>query len=79
MVHGEAAPKAASMHLSELLPRFAAHPQLAAWHQLLAEGQVTDIWLDGLRGSAPAVALASLTARSTPVVRPFLVVPNDEE
>ena len=40
---------------------------------------MTDIWLDGLRGSAPAVALASLTARSTPVVRPFLVVPNDEE
>lgn len=67
------------MQLSELLSRFASHPQVAALAHLLADGQASPIHADGLKGSAASVALASLTARSHVPCRPFLIALDDEE
>ena len=67
------------MILSELLPLIARHPQAAALHRMLSDGTPSLIHAEGLRGSAAAALLASLTAKSKPVRRPFLVVLNDEE
>ena len=67
------------MQLSELLSRFASHPQVAALAHLLTDGQASPIHADGLKGSAAAVALASLTARSHVPCRPFLIALDDEE
>lgn len=67
------------MQLSELLPRFASHPQVAALSKILHDGTPSLIHAEGLRGSSAAVALASLTVRKQAVKRPFLVVLNDEE
>lgn len=67
------------MYLSELLPLFAKHPQVAALARMLTDGQPSLIHADGLKGSAAPVALASLTARGKAVGRTFLIILTDEE
>ena len=67
------------MQLSELLPRVASHPQVAALSKILHDGTPSLIHAEGLRGSSASVALASLTVRKQVVARPFLIVLNDEE
>lgn len=65
--------------LSDLLPVFARHPQVAALAQILSECSPSLTHLQGLQASAAPVVFASLTARKHPVNRPFLFILNDEE
>lgn len=67
------------MQLSELLPKYAAHPQVAALAKILKDGKPALTHMQGLQASAGAVAFASLTARKTPIKRPFLFILQDEE
>ena len=67
------------MQLSELLPAYAKHPQVAALAKMLSDGAPSLIHAEGLKGSAAAMALASLTARKKAVARPFIIIPGDEE
>ena len=66
-------------HLSELLPLFARHPQVAALDKILNEREPSLTHLQGVQASAAPVVFASLTARQHPVDRPFLFILNDEE
>lgn len=63
------------MHLSDLLPRFAQHPQVRALLHCV-EQQRSPVALEGLRGSAPMVVVAALAQHTA---RPVLLVLNDEE
>ena len=67
------------MQISEILPLYAQHPQVAGLARLLAEGQPALIHLQGLQASAAPMVFASLTARQQVVCRPFLIVLDDEE
>lgn len=67
------------MQLSELLPSYAAHPQVAALAKILADSQPALTHAEGLQASAAPLVFAALTARRHPVERPFLFALNDEE
>lgn len=67
------------MQISEILPLYAQHPQVAGLARLLAEGLPALIHLQGLQASAAPMVFASLTARQQVVCRPFLIVLDDEE
>lgn len=67
------------MQLSELLPHFAQHPQIAALAKIVSDHTPSLTHMQGLQGSAAPMALASLTARKSPVQATFLTVLNDEE
>lgn len=66
------------MKLDELLPLFAAHPQVAALAKLTKDGKIAETYLEGLRASATPMIFAALTCKA-PLKRPFLFVLNDEE
>lgn len=66
------------MKLDELLPLFAAHPQVAALAKLTKDGKIAETYIEGLRASATPMIFAALTCKA-PLKRPFLFVLNDEE
>lgn len=66
------------MKLDELLPLFAAHPQVAALAKLTKDGKIAETFIEGLRASATPMIFAALTCKA-PLKRPFLFVLNDEE
>ena len=66
------------MELSELLPLYAAHPQVAALAKIVGDGVPAVTYVEGLRASSASLALAALSLRRLPP-RTFLVVLNDEE
>lgn len=66
------------MKLDELLPLFAAHPQVAALAKLTKDGKIAETYIEGLRASATPMIFAALTCKA-PLNRPFLFVLNDEE
>lgn len=67
------------MQLSELLQKFAAHPQVAALAHILSTPSTTLTHLQGLQASAAPTIFSALTVRKNPTQRPFLFVLNDEE
>ena len=67
------------MQLSELLPKYSVHPQVAALAHILTTKSPALTHLQGLQGSAASVMMASLAARTQPVNRPFLIIMDDEE
>ena len=67
------------MQLSELLPKYAVHPQIAALARLLSTKTNELTHIEGLQASAAPVALASLAVRKQPINRPFLIIMDDEE
>lgn len=67
------------MQLSELLQKFAAHPQVAALAHILSTPSTTLTHLQGLQASAAPTIFSALTVRKNPIQRPFLFVLNDEE
>ena len=67
------------MQLSELLQKFAAHPQVAALAHILSTPSTTLTHLQGLQASAAPTIFSALTMRKNPTQRPFLFVLNDEE
>lgn len=66
------------MELSDLLPLYAAHPQVAALARIVGASSPAVTYAEGLRASAAPLMLAALTLRGG-VGRPFLVVLNDDE
>ena len=66
------------MKLDELLPLFAAHPQVAALAKLTKDGKIAETYIERLRASATPMIFAALTCKA-PLKRPFLFVLNDEE
>lgn len=66
------------MELSDLLPLYAAHPQVAALARIVGAASPAVTYAEGLRASAAPLMLAALTLRGG-VGRPFLVVLNDDE
>ena len=65
--------------LSDLLPVYARHPQVAALAKILHDKTPSLTHLQGLQASAAPMVFASLTARQQPTCRPFLFILNDEE
>lgn len=61
------------MKLDELLPLFAAHPQVAALAKLTKDGKIAETYIEGLRASATPMIFAALTCKA-PLKRPFLFV-----
>ena len=66
------------MKLDELLPLFAAHPQVAALAKLTKDTHTAQTYIEGLRASAAPMIFAALTCKAS-LSRPFLFVLNDEE
>lgn len=67
------------MKITELLPKYSVHPQVAALAHILQEHSPALTHIEGLKASAAPLVFASLTARTQPVCRPFLFVLDDEE
>lgn len=67
------------MQLSELLPIYATHPQVAGLAKILTDGKLALTHIKGVQKSAAAMVFASLSARKKPVERPLLFILNDEE
>jgi len=66
------------MELNEILPLFAAHPQVKALARLLEKGKARSIFCEGLRASAAPLCFASLPQRDA-ASRTSLFIMNDEE
>ena len=66
------------MTLNELLPLYAAHPQVAALAKIIGESSPRLTFCDGLHGSAATMVFAALTCRRIKG-KPYLFVLNDEE
>ena len=66
------------MDLKELLPLYAAHPQVAGLARTLERREPATIFCEGLRASSAPVVFAALSQR-TRTERPFLFLLNDEE
>lgn len=66
------------MTLDELLPLFAAHPQVSALAKIIQEQNISHTFIEGLRASSAPMVFAALTHKM-PLTRPFLFVLNDEE
>lgn len=65
--------------LSDLLPIFAKHQQVASLAKILSNTDTKLTHVQGLQASASPMVFASLAARSQPINRPFLFILNDEE
>ena len=66
------------MTLNELLPLYAAHPQVAALAKIIGENSPRFTFCNGLHGSAAAMVFSALTCRRIKG-KPYLFVLNDEE
>lgn len=66
------------MTLNELLPLYAAHPQVAALAKIIGENSPRFTFCNGLHGSAAAMVFSALTYRRIKG-KPYLFVLNDEE
>ena len=66
------------MTLNELLPLYAAHPQVAALAKIIGENSPRLTFCNGLHGSAAAMVFSALTCRHIKG-KPYLFVLNDEE
>ena len=66
------------MTLSELLPLYASHPQVAALAKIIGEHSPRLTFCKGLHGSAATMVFAALTRRRIKG-KPFLFVLNEEE
>lgn len=66
------------MTLNELLPLYAAHPQVAALAKIIGENSPRLTFCNGLHGSAAAMVFSALTYRRIKG-KPYLFVLNDEE
>lgn len=66
------------MTLNELLPLYAAHPQVAALTKIIGENSPQITFCNGLHGSAAAMVFSALTCRRIKG-KPYLFVLNDEE
>ncbi len=66
------------MQLKDLLPLYAAHPQVAALAKILRENHPQHTAIEGLRASAGAMTFAALTCRDLPA-HTLLFILNDEE
>ena len=66
------------MTLNELLPLYAAHPQVAALAKIIGENSPRLTFCNGLHGSAAAMVFSALTCRRIKG-KPYLFVLNDEE
>ncbi len=69
----------APIQFSDLLPLYAAHPQVAALAHILLEGKPALTHVDGLSASAAPVVFASLSRRKAVPQRPMLFILNDED
>lgn len=66
------------MELDEILPLFAAHPQVKALARLLEKGEARSIFCEGLRTSAAPLCFAALPVHDA-ADRTNLFIMNDEE
>lgn len=66
------------MTLNELLPLYAAHPQVAALAKIIGENSPRITFCNGLHGSAAAMVFSALTCRRIKG-KPYLFVLNNEE
>lgn len=67
------------MLLSDLLPRYAQHPQVGALARILREGTPALTHPEGLLASAAPLVFAALTRHADMPQRPLLFVLDDEE
>jgi len=67
------------MLVSDLLPAYAAHPNVVELGAILSEERPALTHLRGLSESAASVVFASLSKTQRPPTRPLLFVLNDEE
>lgn len=66
------------MELNEILPLFAAHPQVKALAHLLETGKARSIFCEGLRSSAAPLSFAALPMQDATNLT-CLFIMNDEE
>ncbi len=68
------------MKIQELLPLYAAHPQIKALYRVLTDREISLSAIEGLHASALSMAMASLTeVKKKAELPPILLVMPDEE
>lgn len=66
------------MKIEELIPIYAAHPQVSALAHTLEDESIRSFFCEGLRASSAPLCFSALATKKA-VQHPFLVILNDEE